>query len=206
MKIYYLTNKNIVSTIPVSQFTGIVSIDIGYRTCGLAIIETSGKFKTFDIEPIKFKINLAKLSIPDYYQLSIEIGNYFKTIIAQNPFLREFAWSMEIPNIMGCYAPALSILLSTISSFLLQEHIKVIFYTGNRLGGYFLKKRKYTKAEIKNLVKDRFCIENKITDHEADALLQAYSIYHGFYKKELQNVQLREFTVELQELNNGKDK
>lgn len=200
MKIYYIKNKNLKGTgIPV-PFCGLVSIDIGYRTCGVTIINPEGKFKTIDCRPIAEGVNLAKLSIPDYFSLSLQIGKLFIGLTKKNPKLKTYMWSMEIPNIIGSYAPALSVLLAVLSTVLLFHGVPVIFYTGNRLGGFFLKKRSYTKTEIKKFVKASFGIDYKLSDHEADSCLQAYSIYKGVFKKYLNGTKLRDFELELEDI------
>ena len=180
-------------------------MDIGYRTYGVTIINPSGKFKTINLEPVKQKINLTYLSIPDYILLASQVSDIFLKMIDNKPILKNYYWSLEIPNITGSYSAALSILFASICYSLLPLGIPAIFFTGNRLGGYFLQKRSYTKTEILKMVKSSFNLDYKMSDHEADSLLQAYSIYKGIFNKYLNNVYLRDFNVELQDLNNVKD-
>ena len=104
---------------------------------------------------------------------------------------------------MGSYAPALCILFATLVDLLFRNGVSYVFCTGNRLGGFYLKKRKYTKTEIKNFVKEQFTL-GKITDHEADSLLQAYSICRGIYGFDLGSVNLRKAEVIVEECNFGR--
>jgi hypothetical protein len=201
MKIYYLNNTMATKEEKdFSSFSGLVSIDIGYRTCGITIVNNKKVFKTINWIPVQDNIKLNLLSIPDYISLSKKVCSKLLNVINANTSLCNYAWSMEIPNIVGSYAPALCILLTSLTNTLLQQGIHTIFFTGNRLGGFYLKKRSYTKTAIKNFVKEHFAIINKITDHEADSILQAYSICKGVYHFSLGGVSLREFDLTLEDI------
>ena len=201
MKIYYLNNAIATKEEKdFSSFSGLVSIDIGYRTCGITIVNGRKAFKTLNWTPVQDNIKLNLLSIPDYISLSKKVCSKLLSLVDVNTNLQDYAWSMEIPNIVGSYAPALCILLTSLTSALLQQGIPTIFFTGNRLGGFYLKKRSYTKTAIKNFVKEQFTIVDKITDHEADSVLQAYSICKGIYHFSLGGVSLREFDLTLEDI------
>ena len=199
MKIYYLLNKQ-TSSLNGLVFNGLVTMDIGFKSYGITIVNSKGNFKTIDLKPFDDSIKLAKLGIPEYVLLSSRVSEILLNMIQKNPKLKNYIWSMEIPNIMGSFSTALSILLTSVTLSLLNIGVPAIMFTGNRLGGFYLKKRSYTKTEIKNLVKKNFDITYKISDHECDSLLAAYSIYLGVFGKNLKDVQLRPFELELQDI------
>ena len=203
MKIYYKLNTQLYEEtegIP-SVFCGLVSMDIGYRSYGITIVNKDiTKFKTIDFVPIKQEVNLSKLGIPEYVSLATDIADRLTEMINSYPVLQRYYWSMEIPNIIGSYAPALSILVGILTTKLLGRGVPAIFFTMNKLGGYYLKQRKYTKVQIRNFVIDKFKIDHKITDHEADSVLQAYSICKGVFHTYLQGIKLREFEPEIKNI------
>lgn len=159
----------------------LIAIDIGYASTGIVIYN----FVTQDITPItpnlqKFLqgFNTKNKGILEYILLSRKIIKFLINILfVQYSIQGNIIISLEIPNIIGCYAPALSILLNNlVLTFMKYSNTHSIYFTHNRLGAYYLGKRTQATAEVKQLMKEAFPDLKLVNEHVRDALMQVHTV------------------------------
>jgi len=166
----------------IKKVNKLISIDIGYSTCGICIYDFK-KEEWFTFSP-KLKqflkgYNTKNIGIPEYLLLSQKVTDFvIQELCNYTDFKESISISLEVPAIMMSFAVGLSMLLQTlVRNFLKYECVHNIFLTNNRLGGYYLKRRSFTKSDIKDMLNIIVADDKKLpNEHTRDSFMACYTI------------------------------